>query len=223
MCQPFVQTWLHCAHLQMAGAKMARSVGNIERVGDLLERGVSPRALRYVLIAVHYRAALNYTDASLVAAGSALDRLDALLAALAAYRQERPADPGLAELLSTTRTGFEQALDDDLNIAPALAALFDLVREVNRRVDARSLSTADAGTVTSFLHDLDRVLGIGPELLDEGLGPEQEALIEARAAARSARNWAESDRLRDELARLGIVVEDTRDGQRWRRQEDLHG
>jgi len=220
---PFVGTWLHCAHLKMAGAKMARSVGNIERVSDLLERGVSARVLRYVLIAVHYRAALNYTDASLVAAGSALDRYDALLAALAAYRQDAPDDPGLADLLATTRAGFERALDDDLNIAPALAVLFDFIREVNRRIDARTLSTADTGIVTSFIHDLDRVLGIGPDPVADGLAPELEALLEARAAARTARNWAESDRLRDELAQHGIVVEDTRDGQRWRRLEDLHG
>jgi cysteinyl-tRNA synthetase len=221
--QPFVQTWLHCAHLQMAGSKMAKSTGNIERVGDLLDRGVSARALRYVLIAVHYRAPLNYTDATLAAAGSALERLDALLAALAAYREERSADPSLEALLASTRSGFERALDDDLNIAPALAALFDFVREVNRRIDARALSTADAGIVTSFLHDLDSVLGIGPDLGDEGLTPDQEALLEARSVARSAREWAESDRLRDELAKHGIVVEDTRDGQRWRRLEDLHG
>src|SRR5579862_3009176 len=195
--QPFVQTWLHCAHLQMAGAKMAKSTGNIERVGELLERGVSARALRYVLIAVHYRAALNYTDASLDAAGSALDRLDALLAALAGYRQEGPADATLAELLATTRAGFERALDDDLNVAPALAVLFDFVREINRRIDARALATADAGIVTSFLHDLDRVLGIGPDLADEALTSDQEALLEARSAARTARDWAASDRLRE--------------------------
>jgi cysteinyl-tRNA synthetase len=220
---PFVRTWLHCAHLQMAGLKMAKSTGNIERVGDLLERGVSARALRYVLIAVHYRAALNYADASLAAAGSALERLDALFAALAGYREDRPDDVGLADLLAGTRAGFERALDDDLNIAPALAALFDFVREVNRRIDARTLSTADAGIVTSFLHDLDRVLGIGPDPVDDGLAPDLEALLEARAAARTARNWAESDRLRDELAQHGILVEDTRDGQRWRRLEEAHG
>ncbi len=221
--QPFVQTWLHCAHLKMAGAKMAKSTGNIERVGDLLARGVSARALRYVLIAVHYRATLNYTDASLAAAGSALERLDALFTALAAYREERPADSGLDALLATTRAGFEAALDDDLNIAPALAVLFDFVREINRRIDARALSTADARIVTSFLGDLNRVLGIGPDVLEQDLSPQLEALIEARAAARTARNWAESDRLRDELATHGIVVEDSRDGQRWRRLEDAHG
>ncbi len=220
---PFVQTWLHCAHLQMAGSKMAKSTGNIERVGDLLERGVSARALRYVLISVHYRAALNYAEASLGAAASALERFDALLAALAAYQQVGPDDAGLPEVLATARVGFERAMDDDLNIAPALAVLFDLVREINRRIDARTMSTGDARIVTSFLHDLDRVLGVGPEPVDDGLEPETEALIEARAAARTARNWAESDRLRDELAERGIVVEDTRDGQRWRRLEATHG
>jgi cysteinyl-tRNA synthetase len=220
---PFVQTWLHCAHLQMAGSKMAKSTGNIERVGDLLQRGVSARALRYVLISVHYRAALNFTEASLGAASSALDRLDALLAALATYHEERPDDTSLADLLDSTRTGFERALDDDLNIAPALAVLFDFIREVNRRIDGRALSTADAPTVTSFLHDLDRVLGIGPDLAEGGLEPEIEALLAARTAARTARQWAESDRLRDELAARGVVVEDTRDGQRWRRLEATHG
>ena len=217
--QPFVQTWLHCAHLQMAGSKMAKSTGNIARVEDLLARGVSPRALRYVLISVHYRAALNYTEASLGAAGSALDRYDALLAALALYQRPGADDAGLPELISSTRAAFEQALDDDLNIAPALASLFDFIREINRRIDGRVLSTADAGSVVSFLADLDRVLGIGPDIAEERLEPELEALLEARADARTARDWAESDRLRDELAARGIVVEDSRDGQRWRRQE----
>ena len=78
--KPFVRTWLHCAHLQMAGSKMAKSTGNIARVGEVLESGVEPRALRYALIAVHYRAALNYTPDSLAAAAAAVDRLDALLA-----------------------------------------------------------------------------------------------------------------------------------------------
>ncbi|HEY8632638.1 MAG TPA: cysteine--tRNA ligase, partial [Candidatus Limnocylindrales bacterium] len=90
---PFVRTWLHCAHLQSSGAKMAKSTGNIARVGDLLDAGVSARALRYALIAVHYRAILNYTPDSLSAAAAAIDRLDALVAALAAYREDRPDDP----------------------------------------------------------------------------------------------------------------------------------
>jgi cysteinyl-tRNA synthetase len=213
--QPFVQTWLHCAHLRMGGEKMAKSTGNIARVGDLIEGGVSPRALRYALLSVHYRAPLNYSDESLGAAAAAVERVDALLAALSAYVEDREDDPGLPAVLERVRASFTAGLDDDLNISAALAALFDGVRELNRRIDARTLSTADAGRALALVRDLDRVLGIAPA--DEaGLHPELLAMIEARAAARAAKQWAESDRLRDELAARGIAVEDTRDGQRWR-------
>ncbi len=215
--QPFVATWLHCAHLQMGGAKMAKSLGNIARVGDLLAQGISPRALRYALIAVHYRARLDSSEASLAAAGAAVARLDAALAALDAYREDRPDDPTIADLLASARTAFADALDDDLNISAGLAAVFDLVRESNRRIEARSISTADAAAIADGLRDLDRVLGVLPD--GEALDPESAALLEARAAARAARDWAGSDRLRDELVARGIAVEDTRDGQRWRRLE----
>jgi cysteinyl-tRNA synthetase len=214
--RPFVRTWLHCAHLQMSGAKMAKSTGNIARVGELLESGIEPRALRYALISVHYRASLNYTPDSLAAAAAAIDRLDALVAALAAYREQRPDDQDLPSVLEAARTAFDAALDDDLNISAALGALFDLVREVNRRLDARTLSTADAGTVTAWLRDLDAVLAILPDEENE-LEDELRRLLEERLAARAGKDWAASDRLRDELMSRGIAVEDTRDGQRWRR------
>ncbi len=213
--KPFVGTWLHCAHLRMGGEKMAKSTGNIARVGDLVAAGVSPRALRYALLSVHYRAPLNYTDESLPAAAAAVERVDALLAALAAYREDRPDDPTLPAVLDTMRERFEAGLDDDLNVSEALAALFDGVRELNRRIDARSLSTADAARATDAVRALDAVLGIaGPA--EAALEPELQALVDARAAARAARDWAESDRLRDELLARGVAVEDTRDGQRWR-------
>jgi cysteinyl-tRNA synthetase len=218
--QPFVATWLHCAHLQMSGAKMAKSTGNIARVGDVLETGISPRALRYALIAVHYRASLSHSDESLAAASAALDRLDALVAALDGYVEERDDDPTLDALLAEAREAFGSALDDDLNVSAALGALFDLVREVNRRIDARSLSTADAGRVSAWLRDIDDVLGVLPDAVG-ALAPELQGLLDARAAARSARDWAASDRLRDELADRGVIVEDTRDGQRWRRVAEV--
>ncbi|HVL52675.1 MAG TPA: cysteine--tRNA ligase [Vitreimonas sp.] len=213
---PFVAAWLHCAHLQMDGTKMAKSVGNIARVGDLLAAGVSPRALRYALVSVHYRQALSYSDESLAAAAAALDRLDAARATLSAYREDRADDADLPAVLASSRAAFTAALDDDLNVSAALAVLFDLVREVNRRIDERSLSSADAQRILELLTDLDAVLGVLSS--DEpALEPELQRLLEARVAAREARDWAESDRLRDELAGRGIAVEDTRDGQRWRR------
>jgi cysteinyl-tRNA synthetase len=108
-------------------------------------------------------------------------------------------------------------MDDDLNISPALAAVFDLVRELNRRIDARSLSTADAARAAEFMRDLDRVLGVAPA--GDELEPELMKLLDEREAARTARDWAASDRLRVTLAERGLLVEDTRDGQRWRRAE----
>ena len=221
--QPFVQTWLHCAHLQMGGAKMAKTTGNIARVGELLQAGISARALRYALISVHYRQALNFSEDSLAAAAAAVARLEALLAALSAYREDRRDDPGLEAAIAAARAAFEAALDDDLNVSAALAALFDFARDVNRRIDGRELSTADADRIEEFLRRLDAVLGILPEP-DAGLEPELAALLAERAAARAARDWEGSDRLRDQLAAAGIAVEDTRDGQRWRRAVEAgHG
>jgi cysteinyl-tRNA synthetase len=214
--QPFVANWLHCAHLQMGGSKMAKSTGNIARVGDLLALGVPARALRFALISVHYRAPLSHSEESIGAAAAAVERLDAAVAALEAYRGNRPDDPTLPAALEEARAAFGAALDDDLNVSAGLGAVFDLVRELNRRIERRSLSPADAGRALATLRDVDQVLAVLPNEAVE-LEPEVAAILQAREAARAAHDWAASDRLRDELAAHGVAVEDTRDGQRWRR------
>ena len=214
---PFVRTWLHCAHLRSSGSKMAKSTGNIARVGDLLDGGVSARALRYALISVHYRAPLNYSDESLPAATAALDRLEAAVAALTSYREERLGDPELDGVLRVADEAFGAALDDDLNISAALAVVFDLVRDLNRRIDDRVLSTTDTSQALAVIRSFDEVLGVLP-MADEDLDEESRKMLDERATARANRDWAASDRLRDVLAERGIAVEDTRDGQRWRRQ-----
>jgi cysteinyl-tRNA synthetase len=213
--QTFVRTWLHCDHLRLGGAKMARRVGNIARVADLLEEGVSPRALRYALIAVHYRQAMEYTPEAVAAAAAALERLDAVDLALDAYAEERLDSTDLPAVLDEAKGRFEAALDDDLNVSAALAALFDLVREINRRLAERSISTADAGRALGLLRDLDRVLAVLPDETPD-LPADAADLLAQRETARAGRDWVASDRLRDELASLGVAVEDTRDGQRWR-------
>jgi cysteinyl-tRNA synthetase len=220
--EPFVRTWLHCAHLRLGGAKMAKSVGNISRVKDLLEAGVSARALRYALISVHYRQGLEYSEASIDAAAAAIERLDALVAGLDAYRELREDAADLDAVLGAARASFEAALDDDLNVSAALAAVFDLVRELNRRLADRAISTGDAVRALAFLRDLDAVLGILPDPADhlaDDLPAGARELLDAREAARASRDWSASDRLRDELLATGVAVEDTRDGQRWRRLE----
>ena len=220
--EPFVRTWLHCAHLQLGGQKMAKREGSVERPSDVYARGYSPRVLRYALLRVHYRQGLEFGQEALDDSARAVERLSTTLAALDAYREDRPDDPGIPALLDAARGAFAAALDDDLNISGGLAAVFDLARELNRRIAARELSTADAVAGAAALRDIDRVLAVMEPGADEPSDAEKR-LLEAREAARAARDWATSDRLRDELLELGIVVEDTRDGQRWRRQEGSAG
>ncbi len=214
--KPLAGTWLHCAHLRLGGEKMARRVGNIARVSDLLTAGVSPRALRYALLSVHYRQGLEYSDTSLAAAGAAIDRLDSLVSALGAYDQAGSDDDALPGVLAAAAVAFDAALDDDLNISAALAVVFDLVRYLNRRIDARTLSTRDAAAALTSLRDIDQVLGLLPDGA-EAVDPVSASLLVARQDARAAHDWGRSDALRDELLARGISVEDTRDGQRWRR------
>ena len=200
--QPFVRTWLHCAHLQMGGQKMAKRTGNIARPADIYGAGASPRALRYALLAAHYRAPLEFSEELLGAATSAVERLSTALSALDSYREEHEDDGSLPDLLAAARAAFEEALDDDLNISMALAAVFDLVRELNRRMADRALSSADAARAAALLRDLDTVLAVAEEERIE-LPPDVERLLQERRAARAARDWARSDALRAELAAIG--------------------
>jgi cysteinyl-tRNA synthetase len=213
---PFVRTWLHCAHLRMGGAKMAKRSGNFSRPADVYQSGTSPQALRYALMATHYRSPLDFSQRSLAAAAAAVERINTAVAALDAYTEGRPDDESLPGVLAAARAAFIAGLGDDLNISEALAATFDLVRELNSRMAARSISTADARRAAAAMRELDEVLAVLEEGDDE-LEPELMAMLEARFDARARRDWARSDELRDTLAAAGIVVEDTPDGQRWRR------
>ena len=217
--KPFVGTWLHCAHLHVSGDKMSKSLGNIARVSDLLATGIDPRALRLALISAHYRTALNYTADSLPAAAAALERLDAFAAALDARAVVATAIDAQIDaartLASSSWERFSAAMDDDLAVPEALAALFDLIREGNRLLDGEC-GAAGARELRAALEKMDAVLGLLPDVtvLPEGAA----RLLEERVAARAAKDFAASDRLRDELALLGVLVEDGRDGQRWRRK-----
>jgi cysteinyl-tRNA synthetase len=214
--QPFVHTWLHCAHLHMGGQKMAKRTGNFARPADVYDSGFGPRVLRYALMATHYRSPLDFSERSLAHASAAVERLTTAVATLDGYANERADDAALPAVLSEARAAFVEALEDDLNISAALAATFDLVRDLNGRVGARTLSSADARRGAAALRELDAVLGV----LDDGPGEldrVQNEMLEARAEARASRDWTRSDALRDALAASGIAVDDTPDGQRWRR------
>jgi cysteinyl-tRNA synthetase len=228
---PFVRTWLHAEHLIVDGQKMSKSLGNQYTLKDLLDRGTAPRAIRYLLLSVHYRQKLNFTFESLDGAAGALRRVDEMRFRLghAAERADKEPDAKLAESIDKLKRDFAQSLADDLNIAAALAALFVFVREVNVAIEEGRLGPGDKDRILAALSDVDRVLDLldpaaWPAPATEGGNPEAEeaeeieGLIQKRKEARQRRDFAESDRIRDELAGRGILLEDTPQGTRWKRR-----
>jgi cysteinyl-tRNA synthetase len=209
--RPFVRYWMHCAHLVVNGEKMSKSLGNFYTLRDLLGRGYRGREIRYALIATHYRQTLNFTLEGLDGARAALRRLDEFqerLEARAGNGGDAAAEPGWVE---QARTGFRAALDDDLNISEALAALFDMVHAGHKALDAGGVSAGDARAALRRMGEMDEVLGF----LKADAGPtdaEVLELLQRRAQARQARDWAAADRVRDELKARGWTVQDTAQG-----------
>ncbi len=202
----FVRYWLHCAHLMVEGQKMSKSLGNFYTLRDLLEKGWSGREIRFALLTVNYRLPLNFTFAGVDGARAALGRIDEWAARLA----EKAAAPAEPTALTAHAEKFFAALDDDLNISGAMGHLFDLVRESNRAMDEGTLSVGQAAALLEAWQRINAVLGFEREAA--AIPTEVLALVEQRQAARAAKNWAESDRLRDAIAAFGWVVKDTKDG-----------
>ena len=256
--RPFVKYWMHCAHLVVDGRKMSKSLGNFFTVRDILRRGYSGREIRYALMAVHYRQALNFTFEVLDAARGALARLDEFaermrsqsdqksevrsqrseaglpcnLSAIALAKEEALAKQGdqqsaisnhkseisvLPAWMRAHLAAFTRALDDDLNISLALAALFDFVHEGNKRLDEGALSSAEAVQALDALTYIDRVLGVRHADI---LAPPADVvrLAQARREARQRKDWAEADRLRREVEAQGWVIQDAPDGFKLKRK-----
>ena len=235
--QPFVKYWMHCAHLVVDGKKMSKSLGNFFTLRDLLAKGYSGREIRYVLISTHYRQTLNFTIESLDSARVALQRIFEFL-----LRIERLADSSydinhLPAWAKNAEKGFTECLDDDLNISGAIGCFFEMLRDGNAALDKRSVSAQEAAAVFALCTRCNEVLAFlfpysGGEIsaetkLEEFLRQNRDSiraednveapsdvqcLLEQRQAARKAKNWSESDRIRDELKKHGWVIQDTPQG-----------
>lgn len=204
----FVRLWMHCKHLLVNNQKMSKSAGNFYTLRDLMENGWTGREVRYVLLSVKYREPLNFTFDGLTAARAALSRFDEW-----SRRVDEAAGPSSEPLPADLDTeAFGDALDDDLNISAALGAVFELVRETNKRMDAGSLTAGQIRALAEWRDRANSVLRFEPEAAT--VSPEVQALLDQRSAARAGKNWAESDRLRDAIAELGWIVKDTKDGQK---------
>ena len=212
----YVNYWLHCAHLMVNGEKMSKSLGNFFTLRDLENQGRSGREIRYVLMGTHYRKKLNFTFDALDQAKETLRKFDDCFVRLAAADGSGDADADAKAAAEKAVTAFKAAMFDDLNTAEAAASIFGLFHDANKFLAAGTLSAAGAAVILDAFRTFDKVwacLDVDAALTaDNSIPAEIEALAAARVEARKNKNWAESDRLRDEIKAKGYAVEDAPGG-----------
>lgn len=217
---PFARYWMHNGYINVDNKKMSKSLGNFFTVRDVAEKyGYEP--IRFFLISSSYRSPINYNDESIEQATAALDRLyncrNGLEFALQ-HAAEGEADAAVTAFCTKRREQFIAAMDDDMNTADAISALFELAKDCNRMVADGQATAGSCQTALAAFNELADVLGLLYSRTADGEDDEAiEAMIAARTQARAEKNWAESDRIRDELKAMGIVVEDTPQGMKWHR------
>lgn len=215
--QPFVKYWLHCQHLIVDGQKMSKSLGNFYTVRELLDKGVDAMALRYLLIATHYRKLLNFSFASLEQSGQALKRIQDFIFTLDNHQPAAATVDHAADLIETCRDQFVAAMDDDFNISGALAALFDLISTGHRRMEG--FSETAKHSIAALFQELNGVLGVLPGTAQsKSLDSEIEELIRLRDVARRDRDFTTADAIRNRLKEQGILLIDTPAGVQWKRE-----
>jgi cysteinyl-tRNA synthetase len=246
--KPFAHFWFHARFLLVEGEKMSKSLGNFFTLRDLVLKGHKPSSIRFLLASVPYRNQLNFTFDGLKQAATSVDRLRNFRVRLATSQFPAGANPAMAELARASAERMKAGMDDDLNVAQAQAAVFDMVRTANAAVDATQLKKEDAAPLLATLEKFDEIFAVlkdddAPKMkaiadwaraegrekdisaeLRDAISAQQwsDADIEKKIAemeqARRARNFKQSDAIRAELGAAGILIEQTKDGVRWRRK-----
>lgn len=212
----FVRYWLHPKHLLVNGEKMAKSKGNFFTLDDLLKKGYTARAIRYLLFSAQYRTSMNLTEESLKNAEETVSRLVDFMDKIDTSKTDYEYNEDLHDKVLKTRVKFEDYMDDDLNVPQALSAIFELVRETNKAIDEKKTSKKNLKEVYDQMMDFDKVLGILKEM-KEKLPTEIKDLIDKREEYRKKGDFQSADKVRKELTLKGYQVEDSAEGPRWKR------
>ena len=218
--KPFARFWLHSEFLNIEAQKMSKSAGNFFTLRDLLAMGYEPEIVRYLLASVPYRKKLNFSMDGLKAAATAIERLRNFKLRLDTEKFPAGADEKIAKRTQAALEQFEASLDDDLNTAEALAAIFEFVRDANTAMDSGEFRDANAGPALDLLRRFDSIFAVlEPSRRETGISDaEVEAKIAERVQAKKERNFARSDQIRQELLDAGVILEDTKEGMRWKRK-----
>jgi cysteinyl-tRNA synthetase len=218
--QPFSRFWIHSEFLMVEGQKMSKSLGNYFTLRDVLERGYQPEAIRYLLASVPHRKTLNFTFDGLKSAATAIDRLRNFKLRLETDRFADGENEQLRVRTEAATKAFRESLDDDLNTAEALAAIFEYVRDVNSAMDAGEFRAANRDEAKELLKRFDDIFDVLRPTAGAGAASDEEVerLIAERNAAKKARDFARADQIRQQLLDRGIILEDTKAGVRWKRK-----
>jgi cysteinyl-tRNA synthetase len=218
--KPFSRFWMHAEFLMVEGQKMSKSLGNYFTLRDVVARGYQPEAIRYLLASVPYRKSLNFTFDGLKSAATSIDRLRNFKLRLETDRYPEGSHEQLAARTAAAEQAFVDSLNDDLNTAEALAAVFEYVRDANSAMDSGEFRAGNVAAALAVLARFDSIFDVLRPAAQEGQLSDAavDALIEERTAAKKAKNFARADQVRQELLDQGIILEDTKSGVRWKRK-----
>ncbi len=211
----FVHYWIHCNHLIVEGEKMSKSKGNFYTLRDLVAMGWRPVAIRYLLLSTHYRNLLNFTFKGLSQAEQTIQRIENFLAEIDSAKLKGRSNSRINEILEEAINTFRRGMNEDLNVSIALPSIFELIKEINKELKENGISKEDKERILDYFKKIDYVLALLPPRKKE-LPEEIAKMIEEREEARRAKDYERADRIREELRKMGIILEDTKEGVRWK-------
>jgi len=218
--QKFVNYWLHNEHLIVDGKKMSKSLGNFHTLRDL-ETKWDPKVIRYLFLSAHYRTKLNFTEKALKDVSEAINRLETFVDIMKTTKPGKD-NSEIARIVDENRMEFEMAMNDDLNLPEALSVIFNMTKELNKTISEKGASEKDLKLITEAINKLDSILGLDLSSVEiwkpaSEASDEVKKLIEQREEFRKKKDWNKADEIRNQLKKMGIILEDASKGAKWRK------